>query len=278
MRHNAWHTKFASLSATFGLSLDSSGDLARRNAGQHFSIALIFAVSLVMAAPIGRAHAQEVRAFSPEMVRVEHVQIGTSRFDLIQNEEVNGDWYFEGSVSDGVYRLVDGTTLYPDIRESGVWTMSAQTFAPLTLSLDGDFSRNVLDADLAWRDGRVGGEYRMRRPNESVRRTVAFSQDVRPGAIFRAAAFALAPGLDFTAGPISLVWFSDLSGQYEDVRLVPEGAAEVSTPAGVFATEVIGVRGGSVENLLYITRDTHPRLVRVDVVGQNMRMVYRGSQ
>lgn len=224
------------------------------------------------------AHAQEERVFSAGLVDANHIHMGISRFDLVLNEEIQGDWYLEGSAQDGVYRLVDATSLYPDVRESGVWAMSADTYAPLTLSVDGDFSRSILDAELAWRDGRVSGEYRLRRPEESVRRTVEFDQEVRAGAIFRAAAFALAPGIDFSAGPVSLTWFSTLSGQYEDIRLVPEGAADIETPAGSFETQMIGVRGGSIENVLYITDEGEPRLVRVDVVGQDMRMEYRGAE
>jgi len=233
---------------------------------------------LASAGQAGGARAQEERIFSAEIVDQQHIQQGISRFDLIKHGELQGDWYLEGSMNDGVYRVVDGTTMYPDVRESGVWTMSANNFAPLTLSVDGDFSRNILDAELTWSAGRIKGEYRLRRPDESARRTVEFDEVAPAGAIFRAAAFALAPGIDFAAGPVSLTWFSVLSGHHEEIRLVPEGFADIETPTGEFQTQLIGVRGGSVENLLYITLNENPRLVRVDVVGQDMRMEYRGAE
>ena len=242
------------------------------------SLRNVFLLLLVAIGQDSAAQSQEDRAFSADLVRPGHIQLGVSRFDLIRDEEVQGDWYLEGAVNDAVYRVVDATTLFPDIRESGVWTMSADTFAPLTLSVDGDFSRNILDAELAWRDGQISGQYRVRRPDESVRRSVEFNQAAKPGAIFRAAAFALAPGIDFAEGAVSLTWFSVLSGQFEDIRLVPEGTADIETPAGSFRTQMVGVRGGSVENILYIAQGASPRLVRVDVVGQDMRMEYRGPE
>ncbi|MBI1391808.1 MAG: hypothetical protein GC152_03600 [Alphaproteobacteria bacterium] len=236
----------------------SSGALADRGSAV---FALLFAV---------HAGAASARAGGLPDIDRSDLPNGEARFVLIQNDEEKGEMRYSFACDAARCILHDGTTLYPNIRESGSATLDAATFAPLTVSLDGDFARNILDAELAWADGRVTGEYRRKGPNDVSKTVVPFDREAPAGAILRWSVFALVQAMPLNAGDVyELNWFAPLSGAYAPAILRVEGRELVETPAGeTMATRV--VVDASPRNVILVA-DAPRRIVRIDVPDQNMR-------
>ena len=54
---------------------------------------------------------------------------------------------------------------------------------------------------------------------------------------------------------------------------IPYPGGTISTPAGDFDTIRYEIRGGSPDNDVYVTRGENRRVVRIDVVGQDMQFL-----
>uniref|UniRef100_UPI0035C773BD DUF3108 domain-containing protein n=2 Tax=Hyphococcus sp. TaxID=2038636 RepID=UPI0035C773BD len=199
------------------------------------------------------------------------VEFAPVRFQLLQHGENVGEMFYSMERRDGEIVIHDGTTMLPDIRESGTLVIDADTLLPKRVVIDGDFSRTVLDIDLAF-DGRKGaGVYRIKRPSETEKTDRPFEIDLPEGAVARASIFGLMAGLPVREGAsFAFQWFNELGGALADAELVVEGRKTIEVPAGVFETYEIKLNAQPA-NVVYLTVEAPHKLVRIDVPGQDMK-------
>lgn len=219
---------------------------------------------------IAAATGLQAAAAQPLPVDVERVEYGPIHFQLIQHGEKAGAMYYELERRGEDILVHDGTTLLPHVRESLTGSFDAQTLAPKSILVDGDFNRTVLDIDLSFADGKASGVYAVKRPNEIAKTETPFELDAPGDAILRPAFFGLASGLPLEEGArYSFKWFAPLSQAYMDATFTITGTKIVETPAGEFETYV-GELKAQPENVLYLTISEPHKVVRIDVPGQNM--------
>lgn len=207
----------------------------------------------------------------PLPIDISKVEYGPIRFQLVQNDEVKGEMYYELEQRGDEFVIHDGTTLLPDVRESLTAVIDAETLALKSIVLDGDFSRTILDADLQFGDGKATGVYTLKRPADVAKTERPFDMEIPKNAIFRGSFFGLSPGLPLEAGAnFTFTWFAPLAQGFADVTFAVTGVETVQVPAGEFETFVGEVKA-QPENVIYITTQAPHRVVRIDVPGQNMR-------
>lgn len=207
----------------------------------------------------------------PLPVDISKVEYGPIRYQLVQNDEVRGEMYYELEQRGDEIVVHDSATLLPGVRESATSVIDAQTLAPKSVVLDGDFNRTIFDADLQFSDEGVSGAYILKRPAEITRTIQPFEMEMQADAVLRPAFFGLVSGLPLEDGAsFSFTWFAPLAQSFADVTFAVTGVATVSVPAGEFEAFVGEVRA-QPENVVYITTATPHRVVRIDVPGQNMR-------
>ncbi|WP_147297588.1 hypothetical protein [Parasphingopyxis lamellibrachiae] len=69
-------------------------------------------------------------------------------------------------------------------------------------------------------------------------------------------------------------WYGPLGNAFADVTITARPGGVIETPAGSFDTTRYEIRGGSPDNDVYVTRGAADRrVVRIDVVGQNMQFL-----
>ena len=199
------------------------------------------------------------------------VEYGQVRFQLVHQGEAAGEMFYAMEKQGSAIVFHDATTLLPHTRESATGVMDAATFAPRSMVVDGDFDRTVFDADLSFANGKATGVYRIKRPNETQKTDHQFEADMPDGAILRASIFGLVAGLPLEEGAsFDFQWFNSLSRAVEDARIEVAGIETIETPAGRFECFVAHLKA-TPENIIYVTADGPRRVVRIDVVGQDMR-------
>lgn len=206
----------------------------------------------------------------PLPVDADSLEYGPIRFQLIHHGEKAGEMFYQLERRGDDILVHDGTTLLPDVRESLTGVFDAQTLAPKSLVMDGDFSRTILDATLTFAEGKASGVYAVKRPDETAKTDNPFEAEAPHNAILRPAFFGLAGGLPLEDGAsFSFKWFAVFSQAYMDATFTITGRKTVETPAGRFETYV-GELKAQPENVLYLTVEKPHKVVRIDVIGQDM--------
>ena len=199
------------------------------------------------------------------------VEYGPIRFDLVHHGRSAGEMFYSMERRDGDIVLHDATTLLPHTRESGTAVIDAETFAPRSMVVDGDFDRTIFDGELTFENNKATGLYRIKRPDETAKTDRPFEADLPDGAILRASIFGLVAGLPLADGAeFEFKWFNTLAGAVQDAKIVVTGRQTVETPAGEFETFVLDLQA-TPQNTIYVTVAEPRKVVRIDVVGQDMR-------
>jgi hypothetical protein len=227
----------------------------------------LFAVSLVAGAVAGGA------AWADGLPPIDAAQILNEplRYVLIHHGKEAGEMFYAAEKRDDIYVVHDGTTLFPNIRESVTISFDAGTYAPRSLNMDADFNRSILEAQLVWADGHVKGEYRRKRPDELSKTVIPLDAEAPDGSILRGAIFALLPGMPMEVGAeYAFKWFTSMSGSFDDVKVQVGDIETVETLGGSFETYKVTI-DAKPRNIAYVTTSAPRKIVRIDVVGQDMR-------
>lgn len=204
-------------------------------------------------------------------VDTSNILIGEARFELIQHEKSSGSMYYATRIEDGFYIVDDTTILLPDIRETATFVADSETFEIRSVSVDGDFNRQILDAELVFSDGRLVGEYGIRNPGDYSKRKIAFDQEIPAGTIPRAMIFGIISGMPMDESSVhEFKWFSALGGVVDDVKISVRGRETVTVPAGTFEVFCVDI-DANPHNIAYVTVAEPRQVVRIDVPDQDMR-------
>ena len=202
----------------------------------------------------------------------ERVFLGEMRLRLIQNEKPSGEWYVNARREDDRLIHVGTTSLAPDVQESEILVANWSTWRPDRVVIEGDFGRRILEADLAWDGDRFSGSYHLREPMELDKREIPVDQEGPEGTMLRGSVLLLVSALPLADGrKFHATWFSSLGGQHEDVTVTVSDGGPIDTPLGRFDTYRAKVAGGTPENVVYVAKGEQPHIVRVDVLGNDMR-------
>lgn len=68
-------------------------------------------------------------------------------------------------------------------------------------------------------------------------------------------------------------WYGPLGNAFADVTITARPGGMIETPAGSFDTIRYEIRGGTPDNDVYVTRGEERRVVRIDVIGQDMQFL-----
>lgn len=207
----------------------------------------------------------------PFPVDLSQVDYGPAHYQLIHHGEKAGEMFFAMERNDGVIVLHEGTTLLPDVRESGTVVVDAETLLPKRIVIDADFSRTILDIDLTF-DGRNGtGIRKFKRPTDVEKAERPFEIELPKDVIARTSMFGFVSGLPWRDGAaFKFQWFAELGGVVADAELVVAGRETISVPSGEFETFKVNLIAEPA-NVLYVTTSKPHRIVRIDVPAQDMR-------
>lgn len=224
---------------------------------------ILFSVGLMAAAICSHANAAPFNK--------DAAPVGTATYQLVQDDEVKGQMVFHTRFQDGAYVIDEATAMAPDIKETGTFVLDGETFEPLRITVDADFSGNILDVDLRVSDGKASGEYRTKQPGDIEKKVTPFSLDLPKGTVTRASMFALVAALPLVDGDVYRVkWFSSLAGQLQEIDVTVTGEESVSVPAGDYDAIAVQFKNATPENTLYVSKDDRD-VIRIDVPSMNMR-------
>lgn len=197
--------------------------------------------------------------------------VGDATFQLVQGDVVKGQMVYSTRFQDSVYVIDEATAMQPDVKETGTFVLDGETFRPMRIIIDADFSSSILDIDLQAEDGLLRGEYRTKRPGALEKSTTPFDLELPDGAVARTSMFGLVAALPLQDGDVyPIKWFSSLSARLEDIVVIVEGEKTISVPAGEFTTTVIRFKDATPENIIYVSKEERS-VVRIDVPSMNMR-------
>ncbi len=199
------------------------------------------------------------------------VFLGEMRLRLVQGREPSGEWYVNTRRDGDTVVHVGTTSLAPDVQESEILIAHWGTWRPSRVVIEGDFSRRIFEADLAWDGDRVAGSYFVREPMALEKREIPVDREMPAGTVLRGSVLLLLSALPLEAGStFHATWFSSIGGVLEDVTVSVSDGGTIATPLGDYDTYRVLVAGGTPENVVYVAKGRQPHIVRVDVSGQDM--------
>ena len=197
--------------------------------------------------------------------------VGDATFQLVQDDVVKGQMVYNTRFQDGVYIIDEATAMQPDIKETGTFVLEGETFHPIRIIIDADFSGNILDADLQIEGDVLRGEYRTKSPGAIEKKTTPIEMELPHGVVARASMFGLVAALPLKDGDVyPIKWFSTLSAKLQDINVAVDGEETIVVPAGEYETIVVHFKNATPENVVYVSKKERS-VVRIDVPSMNMR-------
>ncbi|MGJ8535656.1 MAG: hypothetical protein ACSHW2_00750 [Parasphingopyxis sp.] len=160
---------------------------------------------------------------------------------------------------------------------------SAQVYETLVFGLTPDlqfesvhlqFHRGLayMNLDLDAENGRLAGQRVIQRLEGAEEQAVDIAMP--EGILPRPVAFIMPLVMSEDAGAqAAFRWYGPLGNAFADVTITAYPGGMIETPAGNFDTTRYEIRGGSPDNDVYVTRGDDRRVVRIDVVGQDMQFL-----
>ncbi len=186
--------------------------------------------------------------------------------------EVGGMTY--GWVRDGDrYVIRDRTEMQPNILETAEGVIDASTLLPISIGINFAIGETTRKYDIAWKDSELSGGVLIDQPNTEAR-LVDFTNPDHPPTALRLSIFGLIAGLPLGEGfSVKMPWYNTLSNTIEKIELIHDGVTTIETPAGIFQAHKIDLKGGTPENIIYVSTSLPQKIVRIDVVGQPMHFL-----
>lgn len=191
------------------------------------------------------------------------------RMTMIQEGQTVGFMEYGWALKGDRYVITDRTEMQPNIVETAEGVIDRDSLLPKSVAIDFAVGDNLMDVDLAWGDGWRKGHYISTRDGASTTRDVNVQED--EPATLRMAVFGLVAAMPLDDGfKTTLSWFNTLANRVETVAVIVSGSETVTTPAGSFDAFKVELRGGSPENIIYVSKSAPRQIVRIDVVGHAM--------
>ncbi|NVJ99879.1 MAG: hypothetical protein HWE25_17130 [Alphaproteobacteria bacterium] len=204
-----------------------------------------------------------------DQVNMSSADLGTFTMTLIQNGEKAGFMTYGWAQENGHYVVRDRTEMQPNIVETAEAWLDGESLLPKSVAIDFAIGENSMDIDLKWLNGWRKGAFVTVRSGERSVRDIDLQEDTIAPLRMAVIGFIAALPLDeeFQTG---FTWFNTLANRGEEITISVRGSTETETPAGTFDTWIVDLKGGSPENVLYVTKSLPRKITRIDVVGQPM--------
>lgn len=204
------------------------------------------------------------------LVNMSRADVATFSMRMINNNNEVGSMTYGWSRDGNRYVVRDRTEMQPNILETAEGAIDATTLLPISLGINFAVGENKRQYDLAWQNGALTGGVVVSQPGKDPR-TVDFSNPKQPPTALRLSIFGLIAGMPLAEGfSIELPWYNSLSNVIETIDLVHDGITTIEAPAGTFEAHKIDLKGGTPENIIYVSTSLPQKIVRIDVVGQPM--------
>lgn len=193
----------------------------------------------------------------------------TRTYDIILDGNVKGRMVFEKFRKDDQWVIRDTSELYGQIWETLTVDFDPNSLRSKAGAIVLKAGENELEGKLEYKNDYVSADYTI---NEGQRRRI--SSITKANGLVRPLIFALPEAFDLEEGaifPIELFAFS--SGELWDTELIVQGQETLDWYGQHITTWKLYLKGGKVENYLYISVEDNPRLLQVDVLGQNLEIV-----
>ncbi|MCB1589433.1 MAG: hypothetical protein KDI56_11075 [Xanthomonadales bacterium] len=211
----------------------------------------------------------------PVAVDRDRVFVGRMDFRVLQNEAPAGLVSVHASYNEqGQYVLHDRSeSAALGIVEELLQVLEADGFRPLRSLVQGRINGSFIDLNWRWHTDTAAGDLESYHLASGRHRALQREVPMPTGTLTRASALYLIAALPLTADvPLTLNWFDSMSGSVVPIELSIEGTTTIEVPAGRFEVLTIRQRGGSPENLIYLSTEAPARVVRFDVVGAPIRL------
>lgn len=230
----------------------------------------LFAIILT-AAPTNAA--EERAAEWQSLVDMSRADVATFSMKMINNGTEVGSMTYGWTRDGNRYVIKDRTEMQPNILETAEGVIDASTLLPLSIGINFAVGENKRKYDIAWKDSERTGGVVVSQPGVDAR-TVDFSNPEHPPSALRLSIFGVVAGLPLGEGfALKLPWYNSLSNTVQNIALVHDGITTIETPAGSFEAHKIDLKGGTPENIIYVSTSLPQKIVRIDVVGQPLHFV-----
>ncbi|MEO1170304.1 MAG: hypothetical protein AAFW97_16490 [Pseudomonadota bacterium] len=190
---------------------------------------------------------------------------------------------FNDGERDGFMRLgwikqEDGVILYDRtmMPSTQVYETLAFNLAPdlqfETIHLEFHRGTGYMNLDLEFANGRATGNRVILRLEDVEVQPV--DEEIPQGTLPRPVAFIMPLTMGEEEGTQETFhWYGPLGNAFADVTITAYPGGRIRTPAGRFDTVRYEIRGGTPDNDVYVTRGADRRVVRIDVLGQDMQFL-----
>jgi hypothetical protein len=146
--------------------------------------------------------------------------------------------------------------------------MERGSLAPLAIEQNGQIGGQATETRINVAGGRATGRAQSPQPGGQVK-TVDVDTALAVGTFDTNQLQAVLPALALAEGAsITVSVFNASDGSIKPVTFKVEGVEDVTVPAGTFSTFKVSMAGGDFPAVLYVSRETPRRVVKIEVVGQ----------
>jgi zinc protease len=146
--------------------------------------------------------------------------------------------------------------------------MERGSLAPLAIEQNGQIGGQATETRINVAGGRATGRAQSPQPGGQVK-TVDVDTALAVGTFDTNQLQTVLPALALAEGAsITVNVFNASDASIKPVTFKVEGVEDVTVPAGTFSTFKVSMAGGDVPAVLYVSRETPRRVVKIEVVGQ----------
>ncbi len=233
----------------------------------------VFLVSLVIALA-ATSFAQEKQFWHGFPVNLKHLETRVDSFQMFIDGKKVGSWRWEVEKGRDEIVFKDVSILDGQIREDAVMEVDSKTLSRYTFDIvmASQSQGWKLSNNISWQAGHAKGKIVREdgKGGSKVFEIDSLYAETTPREIF----VGMLPSLELNPGrkqPMKI--FSALSGQIWEVRFEVRKSERVKVAAGEFETTPVALlKNGAqgVSNIFYVSQTTPRRIVKIDVLEQNM--------
>jgi len=218
-----------------------------------------------------QSNAQENINWNGFSINPKHFQARQDSFNMIIDGKKVGSWRWHVSRSTDVLIFKDISILDDAVEEQATFEVSGDAFDRFKISLWLQTANGRIENELNWNTQKAKGRFYQKRGEHE--RTISIDTAYAE-AIPRGIFIAMLPAFDFKLGEKkSLEFYSALGNSVWPINFSIVEITNVAVPAGTFETyKVQALKAGraGVSNVFYVTKKNPRRIVKVDVLEQNM--------
>jgi hypothetical protein len=197
---------------------------------------------------------------------ISRADLSFMKLTLFNEGKAAGRMEYEWERIGDTYVIKDLSQMEPNILETAKGVIDAETLLPRSIYVDFAMGASKMIIDLGWQGSHMTGSFSMTRENQDAQVREA---DEKIEAPLRLAVIGMVSALPLEPGySLDMPWYNSLGRQQQSITLEVIGEELVEAPAGVFDTYKVAIKGGTPENVVYVTKAMPRKIARIDVVGQ----------